>query len=114
MEDHEFKLAALKTGLKHLFDKGHFNICGFDELCKLANVIPPPDLHKTLHALHCVDYTEMTKGLRDEIFKRIVGVFAGDNQGFDLTVFDESPPKVFDLTDLSEKRSWWKRALGSS
>ena len=111
MEDHEFKLAALKTGLKHLFDKGHFSICDFDKLCDLANVMPPDDLKTTLNALHCVNYNQMSKELRDEMFDRIVEVFSKEYQGFDLNVIEESPPQVL---DRDKKRGWWRRALSKS
>ena len=76
MDDHEFKLAALKTGLKHLFDQRHFCICDFDKLCDLANVVPPDNLRKALAPLHCVDYNEMPKDLRDEISDRIVDLLS--------------------------------------
>ena len=106
MEDHEFKLAALKAGLKHLFDMSHFCICSFDKLCDLANVAPPDNLRKTLAPLHCVDYNQMPKDLRDEIFDRIVDLLC-------ITHDDESMDSVEVMRPKDPIREMSSEALRS-
>lgn len=78
----EIKLEILETGLKHLFRKKHFSICDIDSLLTLTGTIPDRETYQGLHALHCVDYNEMSPKLRGWLFNESIGLFA--NPGFPL------------------------------
>lgn len=51
--------------------KGSFNICRFDEICKILNVIPPPGHYDRLHLMHCTKYRDMPLDLREELGRLI-------------------------------------------
>ena len=100
MNDVDFKVEALKTGLRRLFRESHFDIWLFRELCKMANVSPPQVLEELLRTLHCTAYSEMKKNFRDALFKRV------------LEVFSLEPKDVLTTADDGPRRGWWKRMLG--
>lgn len=71
----EIKFEIVETALKKLFRKNYFDICSVDSLLKLTGCIPDADTYRGLHALHCVDYSEMTPKLRGWLFNETLGLF---------------------------------------
>lgn len=68
-----FTREVIQTKLTAMFTaKGHFNICDFDGLCELAGVVPEPRRYKILRALHCVDYREMSPGVREGLMDAVL------------------------------------------
>lgn len=58
---------VLQTATRKLFDSRHFSICTVDSLMKLVGTTARTPAYTQLHALHCVDYADMPKELRDRI-----------------------------------------------
>jgi hypothetical protein len=98
---------VLKTALKKMFKDGHFSICTIDKCLKLSNTIPDKKIYENMSALHCINYSDMSDGLRKWLFENTLLMFNGN--GFDLSVFDimEQPEsnsdKVVTTVVISEK-----------
>ena len=75
----------VRQALLDLFQPtGNFNICDFDKICKLLNVIPPPGHHDRLSLMHCTKYRDMDVDLRQEVGRL---VYESINcAGFDIEV----------------------------
>ncbi len=58
---------AAMTALNHMFKQGHMSICTIDKVAGLMNVDPKGRAYNVLSTLHCVDFSEMSKKLRDVI-----------------------------------------------
>lgn len=73
MSKQQFEHAVLETALQKLFSKRYFDICTLDQIGELLGVNPKqhPD-YKLLHALHCVDYTDMKSVIRDQLQERVI------------------------------------------
>ena len=67
-----FETAVLEQALDKLFTKKHFDVCMLDKIGKLVGVTPGqhPN-YKLLHALHCVDYADMSPAIIQELQQRV-------------------------------------------
>jgi len=83
--DYKLIRYVAKAALQKMYTQGHFSICTIDNLIKLTNSVPDPLSYQLLHALHCVDYKNMDKLVRDELPKLIARCLNFD--GFDEEVF---------------------------
>lgn len=63
----ETQQLVLRTATRKLFDKRYFDICTVDTLMKLIGTTAPTHAYTQLRALHCVDYADMPKDLRERI-----------------------------------------------
>ncbi len=70
-----FRGLAVAEGLRHLFQKKHFDICQLRNCLEAAQVIPDGETMRLLAPLHCRDYADMPAALRDEIFSRTMAMF---------------------------------------
>lgn len=61
------KEMAAMTALNHMFKQGHMSICTIDKVAGLMGVDPKGRAHNILSTLHCVDFSEMPKELKDSI-----------------------------------------------
>ena len=110
----EFEKEAVITALKKMFRGSHFNICTFDKCTEIAGAIPAGRDYRALSALHCVDWGDMSPGLRDEVYERIVGTF--QLEGFNLIALDmvfNEGSKAFELKK-PPKKSLRLRLLGGN
>ena len=75
MED-MFKFQAAKLALKQTYNDSHFSICSLDNAYRcLTNRRCPDDInYNQLRALHCVHYSEMPPGMKEEIFKKCIEI----------------------------------------
>lgn len=76
------KLIALKLALKKMFAGNHFSICTINECIKLTGVIPNSETLKIMHAVHCVNFTDMDDNFRKWIFSETIKMFT--IPGFDF------------------------------
>lgn len=58
---------AAMAALNHMFKQGYMSICTIDNIAKLMNVDPRGKAYNVLSTLHCVDFSEMPKELRDVV-----------------------------------------------
>lgn len=66
---------AVETALRNMF-RGHMlDICTIKAALKIAKVLPPAEEFDAIAVLHCVHWSEMQAGLRDEAARTILGWF---------------------------------------
>ena len=58
------KRMVVETALNKLFSERHFSVCTLDTVMKVMNISDKSDAYKQLHALHCVDYADMSDDMR--------------------------------------------------
>lgn len=68
---------VVAIGLKKLFKEKHFSICDLETLIKAANVVPNHDLMRLLRPLHCVDWADIPRDLREDICEQIINMLGG-------------------------------------
>jgi len=66
MPDDMKQLVAI-TALNKMMKRGHFDICTIDSVARMLGVDPKGPAYTTLHPLHCVDFSEMPRQLREAI-----------------------------------------------
>ena len=55
--------------MKHMFEGSHFSICDIDKCLKITGAVPNRKDYEALSALHCVNSSEMSKGLREQVLE---------------------------------------------
>lgn len=68
----DFQKEAAVIALKKLFSRSFFSITDFDSLAKLVGSTPSYETRKTFRAIHCVDYSEMSTGFRQELYRKVI------------------------------------------
>ena len=63
----ETKQLVLRAATRKLFDCRHFSICTVDSMMKLVGTTARSAAYTQLNALHCVDFADMPKDLRERI-----------------------------------------------
>jgi len=104
---------VLKTAIKKMFNDRHFDICTIGDLLKMTGSIPNPDTFNKMNALHCVNYSDMSKELRDWLYRETLNMFAPN--GFDKSlidaVFDNDSNVQIIRLDETPKRNFWQKLL---
>lgn len=72
------KNQVLAVGLRRLFTQNYFCIIDFDNLTKLAGVIVDGEVHQALRVLHCVNWRDMPKDLREEVQRTCLAALASE------------------------------------
>lgn len=77
MNQHQIEIINLALD-KLLNKSGHFSICSVDKIAETlgVNCGLHPD-YKYLSTLHCVDYSEMSAGLKAKLPEMIMAVLSG-------------------------------------
>jgi hypothetical protein len=81
------KKEATRLALVNLFKGTSFNICTIDNLMKLNNIIPDPEVYNMLKVLHCINYSEMHGAFRKDLFESVLQLFKSG--GFDVDDIDD-------------------------
>jgi hypothetical protein len=76
------QIAAIKTSLRHMFNRGSFSICTIDNVLKLTGGIPKGDDYKTLSLLHCVNYQDMPPELLEALPNMVKNIV--ESQAFQI------------------------------
>jgi hypothetical protein len=64
----DLKAIAVMVALrKALQDSKHFSICTIDNAIAALGVVPDKEAYTTLRVLHCVDYMDMPRELRQSL-----------------------------------------------
>ena len=71
----DFETEAVRLGLTKMFNQGWFDICAVKECLEVAHVVPPKATLQSLQPLHCVPYSEMSPEFREELVRRVLGLF---------------------------------------
>jgi len=67
-----FETAVLEQALNKLFTAKHFNICTLDQIGTMLGINPEQHLnYRLLRPLHCVDYSEMSPAILQELQQRV-------------------------------------------
>lgn len=81
-----FHLQAAEIALKNLFEKSYFSISELDKLLKLLNCIPDKQDYLALSMLHCVEYSAMSPGFRDQLMLKVANML--QSKGFDTEILN--------------------------
>lgn len=66
-------IAAVEHLLAKMFNtSAHFCICDFDRLMKVAGITVPTEERDVLSAFHCVNYCDMSKGVKEMLASKVV------------------------------------------
>ena len=74
-----FEQAVIKAKLNDMFNKApHFSICEINELGRLLGTNPKahPN-YKYLHALHCINYSDMDEEIYSQLHKKCLECLSG-------------------------------------
>ena len=107
MED--IQKQVVKIALRKLFTAKHFSICDIDKCLKLSQIIPNKKDYDTMSALHCIDYSDMNKDVREWLLNTVESMFMGS--GFDLS-FLEKEIKVIEIEEPKQRKGFL-RLLGN-
>lgn len=72
----DFQKQAVILALKKMFNGSHFSICTIDTCLKVTGAVPPKADYDALHALHCVDWADMPREFRDQVFVKTLELFS--------------------------------------
>ena len=82
----------IEAALRKLFKPtGFFSVSDFDEICELANVIPPAGVRAKLKVAHCISYRDMSKAMREEIAQMVMETL--NSPGFEFQMWVDSEPQ---------------------
>lgn len=74
----QFNKAVFRAALKKFFaPEGMFSITDFDLLCKMVGVIPSGADRERFRLLHCVNYRDMDRDLREGLAARVMEILSG-------------------------------------
>lgn len=73
-----FQAETVRLALRDMFKGSHFDICAVRKCVKITGVVPPEGVMETLSALHCIHWTEMTPEMREEVYRRVLGIFKAE------------------------------------
>ena len=94
--------------MKKMFKGSYFSICDVDKCLKITGSIPDQRDYDTLSALHCVNWSEMSRDLREIVLEKTIAMISND--GFDLSVLDLMFNEQKNVFDLPKKKKF--RLLG--
>jgi|SRR5688572_5671144 len=95
-----FEQMALMVALKKLFNtQHHFCIVDLRRCLDLAGISVPKDRMAAFEALHCVDYSAMPDGFKEELANRVLALF-------------QLPPEFKLDADIAVKQQGWKKLIG--
>lgn len=103
-----FKAEAVRLGLRKMFKGSYFDICTVKACADAAGVTIPGELKESLHAMHCVHWSDMTSEMRQEVVRRVVGIFS--EPGMDLS--DLEKPYVGGTEKAVSDGGLFRRLLG--
>ena len=64
----DFQLASVVDAVNRMFRGTHFSICTVDSCMKITGAVRTSD-YQALTLYHCVNYSDMTREIRDWVFK---------------------------------------------
>ncbi|HEY4698707.1 MAG TPA: hypothetical protein VIH29_11995 [Gallionella sp.] len=70
----EFHKQAILLALKKMMEGKHFNICTLNEALEITGGRLNSKDKAALGALHCIDWADMSLGLRNMVFAKIMEV----------------------------------------
>ena len=107
----EFKKEVIITALKKMFKSSYFDICTIDKCLRISNIIPSANNYDCLSALHCIHWKDMSSGLRQEVFDKVIEMFQGRQIDFSILdmMFDENTSSFIPKTVEKKKTSSLRR-----
>lgn len=105
------QLTALEAGalraslMKLMKETSYFDICRFDQMCKVYGAIADSRDYAALRLLHCIDWRDMEPETRKAAQDAVFRTFAPDNHTADLWADAFREP-------TKEKVSFLKRLTG--
>jgi len=78
------KQEAAKIAIIGLFEKNYFDICAITKVDETLGVIRSPH-YSTWAAVHCIDYSKMSKEFRDWLYSSILEHYASCDYKIDGT-----------------------------
>lgn len=67
---------VIQAGVKKMLNPGgHFSVCDFDNLCKVAKLTVPGAVRDRLAVLHCMNWRDMPPDLHQQTQELLLGMF---------------------------------------
>ena len=80
---HEAKLKIAEVSMRKMMKGRYFDICTIDNCCKMLGIHADKEMHEMLKPLHCVDWSEMGKEVRNIVKLCCMSIF--EEEPFDVT-----------------------------
>lgn len=96
--------AFIETAMRHMFDRGWFDVCTIDNIVKMRGCHPDPEAYKRLHLLHCVHWNTMPPAVLEALPDLIQRVIGGDAFNFEDLVRPKPPTQTIDITPAKRPR----------
>jgi len=109
MADPKVLIAA--TALNKMFRSSHFSICTLREVAEMLGIHPEREAYKMLHPLHCVNWADMPRELRDQVPRLVEQALAGGFQAFEVKLPASQALQVIDAAPAT-RRPLIKRLFG--
>jgi hypothetical protein len=103
----EFEKQSVVVALKKMFTGGYFSICTIETCAKVIGCHIPSDIHNTLHALHCVNWSDMTPPFREEVKQKVLSALS--TPILDLSTIDVYFSAIEQIEDTKTEK---KRLFG--
>ncbi|EYS89548.1 hypothetical protein CF68_33275 [Cupriavidus sp. SK-4] len=107
---------VIEAALRKMFAQGHFSICTVDSCLGLLNIPKGGKTYQLLHALHCVDFSDMDRELAHAVPSMIGELFQGisfDVPALMSRVQAAAAPVVAEVVEpAGEPRRGFLRLLG--
>lgn len=72
----KLEAGAARAAMSRLLDQSrYFDICAFDQLCKVTGMSPDKETYDALRLVHCVSWKDMDRETRMEVTRAIVSTF---------------------------------------
>lgn len=70
------RLGATAVAVQRLLSREWFSITDFDTIVQSTGIVPDGELVKSLRLIHCVNWRDMPKSLREDVQSAIIETFA--------------------------------------
>lgn len=72
-----FEHAAIVIAIRHIFNtKSYFDICALDAALETTGITVPRDQKAVFRSLHCINYSDMPSGFKEQLAARVVALFS--------------------------------------
>lgn len=84
MTDNSTKVLIAATALNKMFRGHHFSICAVTEVAAMLGIHPEAEAMRLLQPLHCVNWADMPRELRNQVPVLVEQALAGGFQAFEI------------------------------
>lgn len=98
---------AANVALNKMLKQSHFSICTIDDIIKVSGAIPDNYAYGILKLLHCVNYSDMDSGVRDELPNLLKRVLGSPAVSFDLSSGTYNAKPCLEISAPAKRVDFW-------